>query len=268
MTMKTFDINRFKLTMMWVLGLQRKEMINYFFVCFFIFMAIFGVNYINGTAFKNAEMGASAFISIFFVMVMICGSWVCSNMKTKQQKIMFKMLPATNIEKFMARYLYVTLGFMIIPFAAFCAADVARMLLDLILGYGAGESGVVVLMRDIFTQNFIHVGKEPDYSLPLFRTMIIVFMIWAHSSYLLGGVIFRRRQFVLTSLVHFALSFLFALGISNVGEHKIDDFRPASANVAMGFMTAVFAALTVMDYCLAYILFKRMQVINNRMLNI
>lgn len=267
--MKTFDINRFKLTLMWVLGSQRKEMLNYFLVCFFIFMAIFGVNYINGTVYKNVDMGVSAFVSVIFVLMMICGSWICSNMKNKQQKIMFKMLPATDMEKFAARYLYVTFGYAIIAFVAFCAADLARMLLNIILGYGAGDSGIVELIKYISVSNLIHIDGDIDYSPFLMSTMVIVFMIWVHSSYLLGGVVFRRRQFVLTSLVHFVLSFVFALVISNVGENDdIKELKPFSANVFMGVTSAVFAVLTVADYCLSYILFKRMQVINNRMLNI
>ena len=69
----------------------------------------------------------------YFFWVIISGTWFCQNIKTKQQRITVKMLPATALEKFLSHMAW--LAIQLIGMALmFCLADVIRVALFAALG--------------------------------------------------------------------------------------------------------------------------------------
>ena len=73
--------------------------------------------------------------NISFIVFMVAGaSLIFANMRTKQQRIAFCMLPASNAEKYIVRWLWATVGFALIFICASVAADLIRIVIWWIAG--------------------------------------------------------------------------------------------------------------------------------------
>lgn len=66
------------------------------------------------------------FISIYWLVMMVGGSMVFRNMRTKQQRIAYMMLPASNMEKYVTRVVMVVLGGLLMSVVSFVLADSFR----------------------------------------------------------------------------------------------------------------------------------------------
>ena len=75
------------------------------------------------------------FISIYWLVMMVGGSMVFRNMRTKQQRIAYMMLPASNMEKYVTRVVMVALGGLLMSVVSFVLADQLQMVfIKLIFG--------------------------------------------------------------------------------------------------------------------------------------
>lgn len=59
--------------------------------------------------------------------MMVGGSMVFRNMRTKQQRIAYMMLPASNMEKYVTRVVMVVLGGLLMSVVSFVLADQLQM---------------------------------------------------------------------------------------------------------------------------------------------
>ena len=220
---------------------------------------------------KNLHNFTSFALFVFVIICFIGGCWIFSNMKTKEQRITFKMLPATDLEKFVVRALYATVVWWLMGFIAFCLADLFRMLISLIAGIDIVKSAVPDFLNMLFGGNDhnISIFGETDmtYVLPL-TFAANAWAFWVHSLYILGGALFRRRQFVLTTLAHCIIGLAFTPVIVNF----VDSLDKATAEqmfcTVMWTAGSVFTLLFLLNWWLSYKIFRRMQVINNKWLNL
>ena len=75
------------------------------------------------------------FISIYWLVMMVGVSMVFRNMRTKQQRIAYMMLPASNMEKYVTRVVMVALGGLLMSVVSFVLADQLQMVfIKLIFG--------------------------------------------------------------------------------------------------------------------------------------
>ena len=210
-------------------------------------------------------------LGIYIISCMIGGCWLFNNMNTKEQRITFKMLPATDLEKFVVRAIYVTVVWWITAFVAFCLADLFRMLVCLVSGTEIVGSAVPDFLGMLFSDDnhTVNINGESE----IFSSVAVVaaanaWGFWVHSLYVLGGAFFRRRQFVLTTLVHAVIGLVFMpIVISDADKIDGDSLRE-SFNAVMWSVTAVFTLLGLLDWWLSYKIFRRMQVINNKWINL
>ena len=153
--MSKFNINRFGKTLLWSAKMTQKEILTNVAAMFFAFAVPFIIHLLS--SYKGSEMHTASNLTtamqlnilIYIIITVIGGCWLFSNMKTKEQRITFKMLPATDLEKFIARALYVTVVWWVMAFIAFCAADVFRMLISLVAGIPAHIKGYQYLREAI-----------------------------------------------------------------------------------------------------------------------
>jgi hypothetical protein len=275
--MSNFDIKRFGKTLLWSAKMTRKEMLTNFAVMFFAFTVpfiIYLLSRYNGTGAHTVASLMTTMrvdMGIYFIIAITGGCWLFNNMKTKEQRIMFKMLPATDLEKFLVRALYVTVVWWIMAYVAFCLADVFRMLISLI----AGIDVIRCLIPEFYSMligpsdyySYIFIGMSPAEAYAM-MTSPVAYIFWVHSLYILGGALLRRRQFVLTTLV------LFVLGIATVpilrylAEGAFHEITRELAIPLIWTGAAVFTAWGIADWILSYKIFHRMQVINNKWLNL
>ncbi len=209
-------------------------------------------------------------VVIYLIVVIISGTWIFANMQTKAQRTTVKLLPATDLEKFLVNFLAVTLGAAVMAIVAFCIADIVRIVVCLIFGIDHVAIGLPYFIQMIFTDtdfagSSVNAGR-------IFPTAVnftaLGWCLWAQSLYVLGGTVLRRYQFVITSAVHVLLFIAFAVVVSygsgNV-ETTVMDEGLAPVFYAIG---TVLAAIAVLNWWLSYRIFKRMQVINNKWINL
>ena len=275
--MKNFDMNRFGRTLRWSALMTKKEALTNLASMTFAFAVLAVVQVMSSrnvpdiVVENNLHNFTSFALFVFLIICSIGGCWIFSNMKTKEQRITFKMLPATDLEKFVVRALYATVVWWLMGFIAFCLADLFRMLISLIAGIDIVKSAVPDFLNMLFGGNDhnISIFGETDmtYVLPL-TFAANAWAFWVHSLYIRGGALFRRRQFVLTTLAHCIIGLAFTPVIVNF----VDSLDKATAEqmfcTVMWTAGSVFTLLFLLNWWLSYKIFRRMQVINNKWVNL
>ncbi len=275
--MKNFDINRFGSVLKWNALMTKKEILTntasmtFAFVVLAVVQVMSSRNESDMVVADNFNSFTSFALFVFLIICSIGGCWIFNNMKTKEQRITFKMLPATDLEKFVARALYATIVWWLMAFVAFCLADLFRMLVSLIAGIDIVKSAIPDFLNMLFGGNDhnISIFGETDmtYVLPL-TFAANAWAFWVHSLYILGGALFRRRQFVLTTLAHCIIGLAFTPIIVDF----VDNLDKATAEqmfcIVMWTAGSVFTLLFLLNWWLSYKIFRRMQVINNKWLNL
>ncbi len=275
--MKNFDINRFGSVLKWNALMTKKEILTntasmtFAFVVLAVVQVMSSRNESDMVVADNFNSFTSFALFVFLIICSIGGCWIFNNMKTKEQRITFKMLPATDLEKFVARALYATIVWWLMGFIAFCLADLFRMLISLIAGIDIVKSAIPDFLNMLFGGNDhnISIFGETDmtYVLPL-TFAANAWAFWVHSLYILGGALFRRRQFVLTTLAHCIIGLAFTPIIVDF----VDSLDKATAEqmfcTVMWTAGSVFTLLFLLNWWLSYKIFRRMQVINNKWLNL
>lgn len=275
--MKNFDINRFGSVLKWNALMTKKEILTntasmtFAFVVLAVVQVMSSRNESDMVVADNFNSFTSFALFVFLIICSIGGCWIFNNMKTKEQRITFKMLPATDLEKFVVRALYATVVWWLMGFIAFCLADLFRMLISLIAGIDIVKSAIPDFLNMLFGGNDhnISIFGETDmtYVLPL-TFAVNAWAFWVHSLYILGGALFRRRQFVLTTLAHCIIGLAFTPIIVDF----VDSLDKATAEqmfcTVMWTAGSVFTLLFLLNWWLSYKIFRRMQVINNKWLNL
>lgn len=248
-----FNIKRFINTFVWTLEASKKELITSVVSLFFVFSLVLTLGSTT-TFFNNIEFASGFCTGLFFVYIMISGCWIGSNLKTKQQIIMYKMLPASNLERFLSRYFYITFIWIMGGILAFAAADLVQIIVNIIIGNEVNSSIPFIYIA-------ISDGSEEGLPFIEFLAMYLVY-VWIHSLYILGGVFFRKNQFVLTTLVNIVLAIVLTKIIKETGIFIfIDDIQTT-------FIIVFLILLIALNYYLSYKLFCRIQVINNKWINL
>lgn len=272
--MKHFDLSRFWLTLKADNVLQWKTALKLTLSMAFGLMIIYTVSFMqmdspSYAAIVNNQLSNCSGITAFvlFMFMGVGGCYMTNNMRTKQHRIAFLSLPASNSEKFLSRYLWCTVGFLLMYIGAAVIADVLRMLLCLIV-YGDMCGSVLAYMIGELAEFDLAANGEPIWS---FVFLLIASLLYGHSNYMLGGVIFRRFNWILTTVVLYLLSFLLLplLGLLEFYESDVDAFIDKSGPVALCVgLGVVCLLLTSFNYWLSYKVFCRMQVICNKLINI
>lgn len=238
--------------------------LGYLFICLaYLWPALKG-----GEAFTASDLTRWEYICTIscVVIFLISGSWLFADMDTKEKRITVRMLPASDLEKFVVRLLTVTVGVLLWCMLAFFLADLLRVAVSLTAGVDYIRFAlpdyleILYLNRD---DNLLAGENTLHYPFHVCLACVMWF-IWAHSLYALGSTLLRRYQFAVTTAVHVLLLIVFGVVMAGV----TDDFNSLLLDrryvVPIYVFAAAAAALAVLDYRLCYRLFRRGQVINNK----
>lgn len=270
--METFNINRLWMVLKWTFISSWKSFLRMTCLFFLFLLAIFELNTLDNSSNIGNLTGSAIF---FFVIVIIVGASLnFSNMKEKEGRITFLIQPASNLEKYIARYLYITIGFAVSFFVALLAADILRALFLIIAGRGVDGSVFMDFSKRMFdfsiASNSVMVnGQTVGTSYYLWSVVLALFLIWVHSVYLLGGAFFRRNAWLFTTLTMLVITMVFGWILSTL-DFNINfniDFSADSNKFAYLFLI-LFSVMIIFNYIASYKLFVRMQVINNKWINI
>ena len=293
--MENFNIKRFGQALKCHFLVSRKSWIRLFgiytlvmFVANLFFTRVAGWSYSKMeelyqgeelvTEYTHLVYQTTGFCMIFFGFAMLFGaSYMFAQMKDTRKRSAYLLWPVSNSEKYIISLLHSIILMAIITVVSIVAADALRVLIDAITGR------VFVWGVPLYGKYF---SSGPEWQEML---MVVTWMFHFHSLYIIGGTLFRRFQFLSTSItiatVVILLMILFAqIGWDNIdfnlwyyeptGEvYKLSDGRTIDIMRAVynpSFYFAILGAWLVIaaHYWASFKLFCRIQVINNKWLNV
>ena len=271
---KTFDINRFWQVLKYTIVSEKKSIITaavaflaaflaiQLFACFTIFDISHGLG--PGATFA----GMMVCNVIMSVMMLYYASGILGNARTSQQRVTALMLPASNVEKFLARLVYCCILMPVLIFAAAYAATGLRVLLEMIAGHDDITKGFSLILGG---------GMEEMAKTLVFSTFFDISQTcFNFSIFVLGGVFFHQRPFVWTTVTVVAGSILFStllyyIGVM-IGEDNLKDFFHHFKGMTFEtfdlIMSIIFTALTILNIWLSYWLYRRLQVVQHKWFNV
>jgi hypothetical protein len=207
-----------------------------------------------------------AFGIIFFCVAMLfAASYMFSQMKDTRKRSAYLLWPVSNLEKYISSFLLSFVLTAVLTVGAFVLADALRVLVDWLTGR-------------IVIWGIPKLGKlyEPAESWHMYW-MLSTWAFYVHSLYIVGGTLFRRQQFLLTSATIAVVGILLIMllnqfnpqfdFITGTWDEKTYTYT-RTFHPSFYIINSVLNVLIVFHYWLSYKLFCRMQVINNKWLNV
>lgn len=280
--MDNFNAKRFGMLMKRDIIYGKKNIVNYTFYMFMLFatpwlpnLLITGGSQEIFTGQEEIMMQIGTIYMMLGVFLVISGIFAASNLSNKQKMIADKMLPASDLEKFLTRCIFALPGCLAIGLTAMLAADMLRSVISLTLGYGMPAWYLTCIFDGEASGLIMGLNNTDGSILALSVTGAVMWQWTTHSFYVLGGMLFRRHQFVLTSMVGVVSRVIVMAMVANIAPliPEFDDMAEYGEVEKLMHMfgwlaVALATALTALNYWLAYKIYTRMQIINNKWINV
>ena len=215
----------------------------------------------NGELFFGIIQAFEPITMCFSIGYFFFVSNIMSDLQRRQDRIGVIMLPATNLEKFVARILYVSIGYLALCIAALVVGDVLQQIVSMVIHQGGRVSLTGVILR-----NISHM--EPSISWLFSLETMLVF----NAFIVLGGVFFRKYAWI-KSLIAGSVIFSLLTGLLVAVAYYINSQTDYEIYMPTGLGADIanhvtFWAIAGLMYWLAYKIYARLQVINNRWFNV
>ena len=229
------------------------------------------------------ETFAAIVLSVFTLVLFFGGaynaSYIMETMNTQQKRISFLMLPATSLEKFVCRALYVTLGFILMLVVSLLLAEATRYLfLPLFNLPEEFHQSVLPFVADKLTSvevmKFTGTGAEESIRMGY----LLVAINWlgtllGHSFFILGGCYWQKHPFwktlgvmILVTNLLGLFSILLVQSLGDIDWNICEEWLEAhldwvSVEGVLSFIIILQALLLAFNWWLSYRCFTRQQVI-------
>ena len=219
-------------------------------------------------AIKLGYQGISQYTLLIFTIAMcMMATQIFMVMKTNGQREQFLMLPASNLEKYISRFLFSTLGAVVAMIIAIVVADLVQLLFSFLLLPGHHQSvclSTVALLWKIWNVFIENIDSTRSLLLSLF---IVVCVVCAHSFFILCGTLFRKHTIVVTTILFIAMTYLVIYVIESVPGTITTCLNHGDNSWLFSLLIAELL-LGGFQYWLSYKVFTRMQVICNKWINL
>lgn len=188
-------------------------------------------------------------------------------MKTTGQREQFLMLPASNLEKYISRFLFSTLGAAIAMITAIVVSDLVQLIFSFLLLPGHHQSvclSTVALLWKIWTTFIENIDSTGALLLSL---LIVTCGVLVHSFFILCGTLFRKHTIVVTTILFIAMTYLVIYVIESVPGTITTCLNHGDNSWLFSLLIAELL-LGGFQYWLSYKVFTRMQVICNKWINL
>lgn len=273
--MKNFSVKSCWKTFKWIVASERSRLLSMsvgimlgFFFCEEGVMLPTALG--NNTNPGIWYMAMAFCIFIILAWMMYGASQMFAALSKKQSAITLLMHPATNLEKFVARWFYCTVFWGLATLAAFVVGDALRYGFNMAMGWKGADTDMPLFFRLIGSwgdADWTSLWAKGNQKFVWFALCFAMMSVLHHSIYILGSIVFRRHRFIITSV--FLVIASTALTFYGIG--PADFMEPDLTQHGTGVYAALFfvlLAITVFCYIAAYKLFRRSQVISNKWFNI
>jgi len=284
--MKTFDTTRFCQALKCQFLVSRKTWIRLFgiftlvmFMSNLFWTRVQGMSYAYMAEHWNPENlyrtynrdveQSFVFGVIFFCIAMLFGATsMFSQMKDTRQRSAYLLWPVSNLEKYVVSFLLYFGLMAILTLCAYAMADALRVLVDWLTGrviiWGIPKLG------ELFSSDAVFECCQSAW-------MFFAWVLYFYSLYVVGGTLFRRQQFLFTSITIVVVAILLVMLLNQIHpdiefvtgtwDEKTETYC-RTYHPAFYILNSVVCVLTIFHYWASYKLFTRMQVINNKWLNV
>lgn len=292
--MNSFSFNRFGKMLRWVLSVNQRR------ILYAIAGSVVGVfmaemillrlsNLYSPVIMLNqyGDVGAALFALVSLILV----STIVSGVNEKRKREAFLMLPASNLEKFLALMTYTSVVCVLGVFLAFVLGDSLRMAWFWISGpytevetsvmggpveYYYWWSSAIPEMMDNLTPHILEADSYSQTWLYVAMNIVVIaaIAVWTHSLLIIGGTLLRKYSFVASMLVfilfvwllswtihHFGL-YLFWSDVWKDGHHYVSE-----VGVLAYILAVLLPLLSVFNYWASFHIFKNFQLITNKWTN-
>ena len=265
--MKQFDMRRFGLVLKLDFAEGRKPLLwnALLMVLVYLFMFWFAYNvgmknvinpdspeYIRGVC-EAVGMTGCITMYIFFVA---CASRIFRNVQKKQTLTTYLMLPATNLEKFLSRWVYMLAVSIVGGILAFFVADALH------------AAWLFVMGRPVYWASGFFINAFPYGTAKYWQTMVELYcmLVFIHAFFLLGGVFFKRYHFAATGAVGLLLLTGLSWLLRVTGLYK--QYNDLTWETSAAIDITITLVGTVLFIWLSYWLFCRYQVVTRKFVNL
>lgn len=183
-----------------------------------------------------AAVGNFGALAMYFCFLVIASQLYGKEQK-KQIRTAFLMLPATNLEKFLARWLYM-IGFsVVVGILTFIVADVLHM-----IWLSSADRPVIAATKFFFEAPL--VSGKLSFVINVYASLILI-----HSIYLFGGIYLRKHHFAITSLFLVIFGSLFAKIINSLEPYLFAGYRGYVSRVCFICAIILFTWLSYRVLC-------------------
>lgn len=275
----TFDINRFYNLMRYEVLSESKNFLRGLLgltmgLTFYFCLIYYAVkDSTSPEKFQNIYLQCeNAAYFAFFCVMFVAGCMIFKNMLTKQQRISFMALPASNLEKFIARFLWTNVGYLLMVILSTIFADILLALFSLCLGEGVHGSVVFAICESLFDGHGcmrISGNRLPDFYFYLWMTTVVFFL---QSSWTFIGTLFRKNAWLWAICLEVLLGSVFVVLLDSEPFWFTSFYSSLYDAIGVRWMVLSHSVLglaaSALLYWGSYKLFVRMQVINNKWVNI
>ncbi len=261
--MKNFDCKRYWLVLKQNVIQSRKRFLTsyagIFLGLFLAFMAV-SIGTRHNPLHDYTQNGAAITFGVFMLGCLVFGSAVLGHLDTKTARITALMLPATNLEKFLVRLTLCLPVYWVLYVPVFLAADAAQVVTTEVVG-GNGQWIAPVLWQELtdISGTLCDTTARLDDRMLYVLWSIIATCVFTYAIYIFGSAVFRKRAFILTSVVLFMANILSGYMMLSVGSRE---FQLQIGEYALGilFIVLMFTGAAGLVFA-TYKLFCRMQVV-------
>lgn len=220
----------------------------------------------------------AAMISTFYTFMLLGqASQFMIHMRTKEARISNLMLPATSLEKFISRALFVTLGIMIMFIVASFLADVIH--LAFIPFFPDLPNELNTLLWPEYWGNSIE-SRIPEVSIDsmalktvgVFPVLLgvgtMILFSCLHAIYILGGNLFGKNAFLITTIFVFLLGYvgikICDIIVPMVSVEWCEDFIRSNGEGHLGWGRLFVWCFNAFIWYVSYLIFSRQQVVKSK----
>ena len=263
--MAQFDLDRFGNVMSRLLVIRQRNISVIFntFLIIFLAFAMFVIPMFSGKTIDDIGyrqlvidiVGPLRSFSPFVFFVL--GTFFIQDLEGHQQRINELMLPATNLEKFVARVLLVAVIYPLTICAAFIVADGLQLLISMLIAPEESFS-MVVAYFDIDT----YVSADS----PLWTKALSTLSNYSIAIY--GGLLFRKLAWLKSIVVFFIVIILFLIGYFFLRLYLYEYTDYEVVLIGDSYDSMISIGVSLLMFWSSYKIYTRLQVINNRWRNI
>ena len=206
-------------------------------------------------------------LMIFSIAMYMMATQIFMVMKTTGQREQFLMLPASNLEKYISRFLFSTLGAAVAMITAIVVSDLVQLIFSFVLLPGHHQSvclSTMALLWKIWTTFIESIDSAGALMLSL---LIMTCGVLVHSFFILCGTLFRKHTIVVSGILFIVMIYLVIYVIESV-PGTITTCLMHGDNSWIFCLLIAELLLAGFQYWLSYKVFTRMQVICNRWINL